>query len=37
MESPGRHCDAAAAAAAVTSPTKSFEENFEKLEKMHQT
>ena len=35
MESPGRHCDADAAA--VTSPTKSFEESFEKLEKMHQT
>ena len=35
MESPGRHSDADAAA--VTSPSKSFEERFEKLEKMHQT
>ena len=35
MESPGRHSDADDAA--VTSPSKSFEEHFEKLEKMHQT
>ena len=35
MESPGRHSDADAAA--VTSPSKSFEERFEKLEKMHRT
>ena len=33
MESPGRHSDADAA---VTSPSKSFEERLEKLEKMHQ-
>ena len=32
---PGRNCDAHDAA--VTSPSKSFEERFEKLEKMHQT
>ena len=35
MESPGRHCDADAAV--LTSASKSFEESFEKLEKMHQT
>ena len=35
MESPGRHSDADDAA--VTSPGKSFEGCFEKLEKMHQT
>ena len=35
MESPGRHSDAAAAA--VSSPSKSSKECFEKLEKMHQT
>ena len=34
MESPGRHSDADDAA--VTSPSKSFEERFEKSEKMHQ-
>ena len=34
MESPGRHSDADNAA--VTSPRKSFEKRFEKLEKMHQ-
>ena len=33
MESPGRHNDADDAA--VTSPGKSFEERFQKLEKMH--
>ena len=35
MEYPGRHSDADAAA--VHSPSKSFEERLEKLEKMHQT
>ena len=35
MEFPGRHSDADDAA--VISPSKSFEERFEKLEKMHQT
>ena len=35
MESPGRHSDADAAA--VASPSKSLDERFEKLEKMHQT
>ena len=35
MESPGRHSDADDAA--VTSPSKSLDERFEKLEKMHQT
>ena len=35
MESPGRHSDAADAA--VTSPSKSVREPFEKLEKIHQT
>ena len=35
MESPGRHSDADDAA--VTSPSKSFEERFEELEKMYQT
>ena len=35
MESPGRHSDADDAA--VTSPSKSFEERFEKLEKIYQT
>ena len=34
MESPGRHSDADAA---VTSSNRSFEERFEKIEKMHQT
>ena len=34
MESSGRHSDADAT---VTSPNKSFEERFEKIEKMHQT
>ena len=34
MESPGRHSDADNAA--VTSPSKSFEKRFEKLEEMHQ-
>ena len=33
MESPGRHSDADTA---VTSPPKSLEEHFEKIEKMHQ-
>ena len=35
MESPGRHSDADDAA--VTSPRKSFQKRFEKLEKMHET
>ena len=35
MDSPRRHNDADDAA--VTSPSKTFEELFEKLEKMHQT
>ena len=35
MESPGRHSDVDAAS--VSSPSKSFKECFEKLEKMHQT
>ena len=33
MESPGRHSDADTGA---TSPPKSLEEHFEKIEKMHQ-
>ena len=35
MQSPGRHSNADDAA--VTSPSKGFEERFDKLEKMHQT